>query len=227
MLDKDKAVVLLSGGLDSAVLLYLMKSRGARVLALSLNYGPRHLLELRQARAVADMAQTPLTELDISSIASLLQGSSPTQKDIPVPLGHYAGKTMRATVVPNRNMILLAVAIGHAISQKAAWVGYAGHAGDHAVYPDCRPEFFEKLSTVAEVCHYEPVRLLAPFMRNTKADIVTIGRRLGVPFHITRSCHQAEEGHCGRCGTCVERREAFSIAGVADPTDYLAELEEG
>jgi 7-cyano-7-deazaguanine synthase len=129
---------------------------------------------------------------------------------------------MRVTVVPNRNMILLAVAIGHAIASGADAVAYGAHAGDHAVYPDCRPAFAEAMAEAAGLCHYDPgVTLLRPFIDRTKADIVRLGAALGVPFALTWSCYEGGVRHCGRCGTCVERREAFTLAGVPDPTEYL------
>ncbi len=131
---------------------------------------------------------------------------------------------MKATVVPNRNMILLALAAGWAISQKADAIAYAAHGGDHAIYPDCRPEFAEAMRHAIGLADWHRVELLRPFVTLTKADIVRRGAELGAPLGSTWSCYRGGARHCGRCGTCVERREAFALAGVPDPTDYEAAL---
>jgi len=137
-----------------------------------------------------------------------------------VPAGHYTNETMKLTVVPNRNMIMLSVAIGWAVSGKADAVAYAAHAGDHTIYPDCRPAFIEAIRQAAALCDWHRVELLTPFVGKTKRDIVRLGAELDVPFGQTWSCYVGGEVHCGRCGTCVERREAFKSAGVDDPTVY-------
>lgn len=127
---------------------------------------------------------------------------------------------MKKTVVPNRNMILLAVAIAKAVSVGARFVAYGAHAGDHAIYPDCRPEFVEAMKTAAGLADWTKVEILAPFIKSTKADIAKTGARLGVPFEMTWSCYKGGEIHCGKCGTCTERREAFQLAKIDDPTKY-------
>ena len=127
---------------------------------------------------------------------------------------------MKSTVVPNRNMILLSVATGHALSIKAGQIAYAAHSGDHAIYPDCRNEFAEAMANVIMLADWERVELIRPFVDWTKADIVRRGAELSVPFAKTWSCYKGGDLHCGRCGTCIERREAFDLAKVIDPTPY-------
>lgn len=216
-------VVVLSGGLDSTVLLYHHIAQGDSVRAISIDYGQRHGIELRYARATCQRLVIPHEIVDLSSLSRVLPGSSQTDKNVPVPEGHYAAETMKATVVANRNMILLSVALGHAVAHKCDGVSYAAHAGDHDCYPDCRPEFVEALNKAAALCDWHPVQIHSPFVKLTKAQIVSVGAALGASFSQTWSCYRganAADAHCGRCGTCVERRLAFIQAGVADPTDY-------
>lgn len=216
-----KSVVLLSGGMDSAVLLYHLKySLGHTVVALGVDYGQRHGKELVAARGVAKGALTELVLADLSACSALFAGSSQTSADIPVPEGHYAEESMKQTVVPNRNMVLLALATALAVSRKAEFVAYAAHAGDHTIYPDCRPEFVAAMDGAIRLADWHPVRILGPFVDKSKADLVRLGRDLEVPFARTWSCYKGGAVHCGKCGTCVERREAFQLAGVLDPTEY-------
>jgi 7-cyano-7-deazaguanine synthase len=137
-----------------------------------------------------------------------------------VPEGHYEAESMKATVVPNRNAIMISIAYGHAVSIGAETVGVGVHAGDHAIYPDCRAQFIDMLSSTLQVGNDSDLRIYAPFIDKTKSDIVKYGTALGVPFDLTWSCYKGLEKHCGRCGTCVERKEAFQLAGVNDPTEY-------
>src|SRR5581483_8111809 len=133
----------------------------------------------------------------------------------------YDEESMKATVVPNRNMILLSIAIGHAIAHKFEAVSYAAHAGDHAIYPDCREEFVNALEQAALLADWIPIKIMRPFVHTTKAGIVKVGDGLGVNFLSTYSCYEGGAIHCGKCGTCVERIMAFKEAGVPDPTKYL------
>lgn len=215
----SKIVVTLSGGLDSTVLLYNMLAQGATVRALSIHYGQRHARELKAAEAICKDRGVPHELADLRGIGHLLAGSSLTS-DIPVPDGHYAQDNMKVTVVPNRNMLFLATAAAWAISSKFDAVAYAAHAGDHTIYPDCREEFVQALDKAVQLADWHSVRILRPFVAMTKADVVKKGAELGVPFAETWSCYKGGAVHCGRCGTCVERREAFLLAGVADPTAY-------
>lgn len=217
---KVRAVILLSGGLDSTVLLYHLLATHAEVRALSVDYKQRHRRELEAARAIASHAGVEHRVADLSAVASLLGGSALTTSDIEVPLGHYEAETMKATVVPNRNMILLSLATAWAISTQSDIVAYAAHSGDHAIYPDCRTEFADAMAQAISLCDWHKVTLLRPFVEITKADIVRRGMELGAPLAMTWSCYQGKAVHCGECGTCVERREAFELAGVVDPTEY-------
>lgn len=215
-----RSVVVFSGGLDSTVLLRELQVAGDEVLALSVDYGQRHRKELAHARRIAEQWNIEWQLADLSAISPLLAGSSQTSREIAVPHGHYAAETMKQTVVPNRNMIMLAVAGGWAISRKCDRVAYAAHSGDHTIYPDCREEFVAALRAALRLADWHEVHLHAPFVGLSKAGIVARGAELGVDFTWTWSCYEGGELHCGRCGTCYERREAFQLAGVADPTTY-------
>ena len=218
-----KTVLIYSGGLDSTVLLYHLRAAGHLVHALSVNYGQRHVCELDHAADICSELQLPNPVADLSAIQPLLAGSSLTSADIEVAEGHYTEETMKSTVVPNRNMILLSIAAGHALSIGAQQIAYAAHSGDHAIYPDCRNEFADAMAEAIRLCDWSTVELSRPFVDWTKADIVRRGAELNLPFEKTWSCYKGGEIHCGRCGTCIERREAFDLAGIADPTTYAKE----
>lgn len=217
----SKVCIVLSGGMDSTVLAHHHAANGDEIRAISIDYGQRHRKELDYAFKVAKRLGAPWHLARLDSLAAALPGSSQTDKSVPVPEGHYAEESMKTTVVPNRNMILLAVALGHAIAHGCEFVSYAAHAGDHAVYPDCRPEFVQALNGAAALCDWKMVQIISPFIKMSKSDIVRRGNEIHVPFAETWSCYKGGSLHCGRCGTCVERREAFWLAGVNDPTPYL------
>lgn len=215
-----KSVIIYSGGLDSTVLLYQLRDAGHELHALSIDYGQRHRCELATAEAICRACGVPHATADLSAIQPLLAGSSLTSPEIEVVEGHYTEDSMKSTVVPNRNMIFLALATGHALSIGAQQVAYAAHSGDHAVYPDCRNAFADAMAAAMALADWNTVELSRPFVDWTKADIVRHGHELGVPFGQTWSCYKGHELHCGRCGTCIERREAFDLACVEDPTTY-------
>jgi 7-cyano-7-deazaguanine synthase len=223
-------VVLLSGGLDSSILAaQLSQTKGpASVHALSVHYGQRHSRELEAASEVAAYLEISHRVVDLQGLRSLLN-SSQTSDDVPVPHGHYADPNMRLTVVPNRNMILLAIAAGYAISLTEregigpSTVYLANHAGDHAVYPDCRPEFTAAMNVALGLSHYTDsiCQLDSPYKLKTKGEIIkAYGQNLSPLYAMTWSCYEGGRYHCGKCGTCVERKEAFLEAGVFDPTVY-------
>jgi 7-cyano-7-deazaguanine synthase len=216
----EQIVTIYSGGMDSTVLLYHLRAEGFEVAALSVNYGQRHQKELERAAVICSKLNVPHEVVDLRGVTRLLSGSALTDLTVEVPEGHYAEESMKTTVVPNRNMIMLSAAIGWAISRKAQFVAYGAHAGDHTIYPDCRPEFATAMDAAARLADWQQVGVLAPFITMTKADIARRGHALGVPFELTWSCYKGGEMHCGRCGTCVERAAAFSDAGVPDPTLY-------
>jgi 7-cyano-7-deazaguanine synthase len=221
-----KSVVLcFSGGLDSSVLLRKLQKEDYTVRCLSINYGQRHGIELTKAAKLAQLFGCEHRIADLSSCKQFMGGSSQTS-NIPVPEGHYEEASMKATVVPNRNMLFLAVAGAWAVSTKSEGVAYAAHSGDHAIYPDCRPEFTEAMEDALRLCDWHPVKLLRPFLYPQpfdKSDIVKLGHEMYFPFQMTYSCYKGGDYHCGKCGTCVERREAFEKAGVPDPTIYLTD----
>lgn len=215
-----KTVIVYSGGLDSTVLLYHLLAAGHEVTALGIDYGQRHRRELIQAEAMCQRVGVTFRRADLSGVQSLLGGSSLTSPEIEVAEGHYTEESMKSTVVPNRNMLFLALATGHALSIGAGQVAYAAHSGDHAIYPDCRNAFADAMAAAIRLADWEAVELIRPFVDWTKAGIVRRGNELGVPFAQTWSCYKGQAQHCGRCGTCIERREAFDLAGVVDPTLY-------
>jgi len=213
----EKVVVVHSGGLDSTVLLYWLINKGHEVRSVGFDYGQKHQKELAAAAIVCSALHIPRF---LMTIRPPLKGSALTDPDMTVPEGHYESENMRITVVPNRNMIMLALAVGYAISEGFGVVAYAAHRGDHVIYPDCRAEFRTAMQEVFNLCHFTPLKLEAPFVSYTKVEIVKIGADLKVPFSLTWSCYKGGSTHCGKCGTCVERKEAFRLAGVADPTHY-------
>ncbi|WP_417565346.1 7-cyano-7-deazaguanine synthase QueC [Marinobacter sp.] len=215
----DTVVVIYSGGMDSFTLLNLARNRGYRVHALSFNYGQRHVRELEYARSVCEIQGIPHKVIDIRAMSEVMSGSALTS-DLDVPEGHYEEDSMKATVVPNRNMILLSLATGYAVTVGGATVWYGAHGGDHAIYPDCRPEFVAKMDAVCRVANYEPVGIEAPFMTMDKSQILAEGLRLGLDYSQTWTCYNGRERACGRCGSCVERLEAFAANGVTDPLEY-------
>jgi 7-cyano-7-deazaguanine synthase len=217
----DKTIVVLSGGMDSATLLYYLKHQGHEVRAISMNYGQRHVRELTAAAELCRFAGVEHKIADLTGITPLLGQNSLSGRDCPVPEGHYAEETMKLTVVPNRNMILLAVATAWAVSLKYDAVAYGAHSGDHDIYPDCRPAFADALAKAVALCDWHPVRLIRPLIHMDKGEIAKLGASLGVPYQLTWTCYKGGEKHCGKCGACRERLEAFQKAGVPDPVEYM------
>lgn len=216
-----KTLVICSGGLDSVSLAHIVADKHHLTRLVSFDYGQRHHKELYFAAAAARRLDVPHHLIDMRPIGAALTGSALTD-DIEVPDGHYAEETMRITVVPNRNAIMLAIGFGIAAAEGDDAVATAVHGGDHFIYPDCRPAFtraFEAMQQAA-LDGYAHVQLHAPFVDRSKADIVREGALHGTPFAETWSCYKGGHVHCGRCGTCVERREAFHLANVPDPTTY-------
>lgn len=216
-------LVICSGGLDSVTLAWKVAEEATLAGLISFNYGQRHLKELDAAALCAEQLGVPHDIVDLRVLASLLPGSALTDADVPVPHGHYQEESMRSTVVPNRNPIMMTIAFGAASARGLDAVALAVHGGDHFIYPDCRPDFinaFAEMERQALDGVHSP-SLQAPFVNISKADIVSIGVKLKVPFADTWSCYSGGDIHCGRCGTCVERREAFILADVPDPTSYI------
>ena len=212
------SILILSGGMDSTTLLYDYRRRIA--LALSFDYGSNHnAREIPFARLHCERLGIAHLTIPLDFMAryfhsSLLEGA------YAIPEGHYTDENMKSTVVPFRNGIMLAVAVGMAESRGLQYVMMANHGGDHAIYPDCRPAFVEAFDATAQAGTYNGVRLLTPYVNMTKGEIAARGRDLGIDYAETWSCYKGGSRHCGRCGTCQERREAMAQAGITDPTDY-------
>lgn len=215
----QKVVVIYSGGMDSFTVLHNAIRAGHEVYALSFNYGQRHVKELICAQAVCQELGIHHKIVDISAINQLIGGSSLTD-DIEVPEGHYAADNMKSTVVPNRNMILLSLAVGYAVSLEAQAVYYGAHSGDHFIYPDCRPEFVQKMNDVCQIANYEPVDIISPYLQQTKIDILKDGLAMGLDYSKTWTCYNGREKACGKCGSCQERLEAFTLNQAIDPLPY-------
>lgn len=213
----SKDIVLYSGGLDSTVLLW---SRRPNVKALLVDYGQRHRVELEHAMDICLSSGIEYTTANLQGINHLLNKGSQSGRE-EVPEGHYAEDSMKTTIVPNRNAIMLSVAVGWAVSTGSQHVYFAAHAGDHAIYPDCRDDFVNAFDNAMAMGNaWSHISIHAPFIYMSKADIVKLGSELNVPFAQTWSCYKGGITHCGKCGTCVERKEAFKLVNVEDPTEY-------
>lgn len=211
-------VALVSGGVDSATLLAYLRSKGFTPTALTIVYGQRHVREVESARRIADYFGVPHQVLSIPYLfpeSALQMGGS-----IEVPAGEYTLATLAKTVVPGRNLLFITLAAITAQKIGAEAVGIAVHAGDHPVYPDCRPGFVRAARLALKTGFPTPVNLLAPFVGMSKAEIISVGAPLGVPYGLTWSCYQGGARHCGQCSSCRERMKAFELAGVPDPTEY-------
>ena len=211
-------ILILSGGMDSTTLLYDYQERIA--LAISFDYGSNHnAKEIPFARMHCERLGIkhiviPLDFMGQYFRSSLLEG------DAAIPEGHYADENMQSTVVPFRNGIMLAIAAGMAESNDLQYIMMANHGGDHTIYPDCRPAFVEAFDAATQAGTFNGVRLLSPYCHMTKGQIAARGKALGINYVETWSCYRGGEKHCGKCGTCVERREALAEAGIPDPTEY-------
>ena len=214
---KNKLIIF-SGGLDSTTMLYDYKDEIA--LAVTFNYGSNH------AKKEIECAKYHCKKLGIEHIiipldfmkkyfkSSLLEGSDA------IPEGHYAAENMKSTVVPFRNGIMLSIAAGLAESENLEYIMIANHAGDHTIYPDCRATFIDSMSEAIAYGTYNNIKIFAPYTNITKSDIVLRGTNLGIDYTKTWSCYKGGEHHCGKCGTCIERKEAFSDNNIEDKTIY-------
>ena len=216
-----KSLIILSGGMDSVTLLHNYKREIA--LAVTFDYGSNHnAREIECAKANCSLLGIehiiiPLNFIREYFTSSLLSGASA------IPEGHYQDETMKSTVVPFRNGIMLAIACGLAESRGLNKVFIANHAGDHAIYPDCRPKFIDSMASTMFLGTYNGVQLYAPYTNLTKAQIAKIGASIGVDYAVTYSCYKGGEKHCGKCGTCIERKESLRDANIQDPTEYEAD----
>lgn len=212
------SVIIVSGGMDSITLLYDKKEEIA--LAVTFDYGSNHnAKEIAWAKVHCERLKIKhiVIKLDFMHkyfTSSLLEGAEA------IPEGHYADENMKSTVVPFRNGIMLSIAAGIAESNGLKKVLIANHGGDHTIYPDCRPAFIKAMNEATENGTYVNVSICAPYTNITKADIARIGKRLGIDYSETWSCYKGGEKHCGKCGTCIERKEALALAGIDDKTEY-------
>lgn len=212
------SVIIVSGGMDSITLLYDKKDEIA--LGISFDYGSNHnakeipFAEMHCKRLGIKHITINLDFMHQYFKSSLLQGAEA------IPEGHYADENMKSTVVPFRNGIMLSIAIGFAESNQLKKVLIANHGGDHTIYPDCRPQFIQAIDAAANAGTFVNVRIEAPYTNITKGDIARIGKRLGLDYTETWSCYKGGEKHCGKCGTCIERKEALQEAGIHDATEY-------
>lgn len=210
--------MVVSGGMDSTTMLYEYADRIA--LAVTFNYGSNHnAREIECARYNCDKLGIELVVVDMPFIGRLFESSLLSGSDA-IPEGNYDDENMRSTVVPFRNGIMLSVAAGLAESRGLHHLMMANHGGDHAIYPDCRPGFVDAMSRAISEGTYEHIDIFAPYTDITKTDIARRGAALGIDYAHTYSCYKGGEKHCGRCGTCTERRQAFADAGLDDPTEY-------
>ena len=215
-----KVVVLLSGGMDSVTAFHAALREHEVVAGLSFDYGAKHhARELPMAAWHCAQAGIPHRIAPLAFVAEEFS-SDLLSSGGAIPDGHYEEESMKSTVVPFRNGIMLSIAAGFAESRGAEGVVIAAHSGDHAIYPDCREEFLEPMARAIRAGTYAGIELLRPFIAMDKAAIARRGAELGVDFSRTWSCYKGGEIHCGTCGTCVERREAFQLAGLPDPTVY-------
>lgn len=213
-------VVLCSGGMDSVVALHWAQREHTVIAVASFDYGAKH--NHREIPYAAEHAQSLGVRHEVIRLdfVDRLFASDLLKSGGAIPEGHYAAANMKQTVVPFRNAIMLSIACGFAESVGAAGLVIAAHGGDHAIYPDCREDFMQAMSAAMRLGTYAGVQLLRPFITQSKSDIAATGAKLNVDFARTWSCYKGEMIHCGKCGTCVERREAFALAGLSDPTTY-------
>lgn len=215
-----KVVVLCSGGMDSVTALYWARQEHAVLAAVSFDYGAKH--NPKELPFAAEHAAALGVRHEVVSLRFMdrLFASSLLSSGGEIPEGHYEAENMKQTVVPFRNPIMLSIATGFAESIGAEGLVIAAHGGDHAIYPDCREEFMRAMGEAMRLGTYAGIQLLRPFIVKNKGEIAAEGAKLGVDFARTWSCYKGGAIHCGKCGTCVERREAFLQAGMADPTVY-------
>ena len=215
----DKVVVILSGGMDSTTLLYDVINQRYEVYALSFDYNQKHKKELIQATKTCQKLHINHSIADLS-VLNHLAPSALTRSSFEVPQGHYADENMKQTIVPNRNMVLLSLAISYAIGIKAKKVFYGAHTGDHTIYPDCRAEFFAAMQKAAKLCDWQQIDIEAPYLNLDKGDIAIKGKKLDVDYSLTWTCYEGKNKACGKCGACMERLEAFEKAKIKDPIEY-------
>lgn len=219
---KKKAIVALSGGMDSATVLAEAISQEREIVeCVGFYYGSTHnVFENAKADALAKQYEIPFRLISLATVMDGFKSNLLKSNDKPIPEGHYEADSMRQTVVPGRNLIFISILTGLAWSRDAAEIWLGIHAGDHFIYPDCRPDFFTAMRAAVEYGSDHKVTLQAPFLGVTKYEILQRGQKLGVPYNLTRTCYKPQETACGKCGSCQERLTAFRRLGVEDPIPY-------
>lgn len=212
-----KAVVVLSGGVDSTTLLYdIHVNTNYTIYALTFEYGQKH--HQKEVTAAHYTCRHLGIHHKISHIPSdFFFGSALIDSYKKIPEGHYEAESMKLTVVPNRNMVFISLGVAYALGLGAVKVFYGAHSGDHAIYPDCRPEFIEAMQKAVALCDWKKVKLEAPYMHISKGDIVKLGKKLKVQYDMTWTCYAGMGNPCRKCGACIERAEAFAFAKMEDP----------
>ena len=211
----SSVLVVYSGGLDSYTLLNKALDEFERVEAITFDYGQKHSKEITFASKVCseNAIAHEVVNLDLEKILS----GSALVGDSEIPEGNYDKEKMKQTVVPNRNMIMISVAASLAIKNKCEYLWYAAHAGDHEIYPDCRPEFISKLGEVLKICDYHEIVFEAPFKGMTKGEIIKEGLNMDLDYSKAWTCYEGKENPCGKCSACLERQNAFKINNIEDP----------
>ncbi len=217
----------MSGGMDSATLLALLiKQNWKQIHCCTFDYGSTHNKYENQASAkiiehyIRQGAPIQKHFIDLKQAMSDFSSNLLLACGQEIPEGRYQEESMKKTIVPGRNLIFAAIMAGLAESVGASAIALAVHSGDHAIYPDCRPEFIKALDSVIYLSSNRKVKVIAPFLNQDKADILRVGIRLQVPYNLTRSCYKNQDTSCGKCGTCIERLEAFQKIGIQDPIKY-------
>lgn len=221
MTNKD-TVAIYSGGMDSFTLVNELKEEGRLHSCLSFDYGQRHVKELTYALAETSRLKVPHQIISLGDVGRVCMTHSALTADrqVEVPEGHYAADNMKLTVVPNRNAIMLSIAVAYAVSHKLARVCFGAHAGDHEIYPDCRPEFVSAMNTVALIANWHPVSIESPYQEMTKREILNLGAMLDLNYAHSWTCYKGGDVACGKCGSCQERLTAFEEIGQTDPLEY-------
>ena len=211
----NRVVLIASGGLDSTTLLYSLLHEEKEVLVITFNYGQKHQKEVEYAQKTCKKLKVSQQIVSLEDLTRAgIFGDSSLISDREIPEGQYNKENMASTVVPNRNMIMLSVALAYAISERAEEVYYGAHAGDHDGYPDCRPGFVHAMQAVSRVCHDHPIELRTPYLHVSKGDVLSIGLKLNVDYGLTWTCYKGEELACGNCGSCQERLKAFETGST-------------
>ena len=214
-----KAIIIFSGGLDSTTLLYYLLNKEYELEAISYDYGQKHKKELDCAKEICKDLNIKHNIIDISFIGKHIN-SSLTQDDQEIPEGHYESENMESTVVYHRNLMMMTIANAIGLSRGILDIAYAAHAGDHIIYPDCRPMFADSAEITLKISSDKKINIIRPFINIDKTDILRIGLNLNVPYEKTWSCYKGNKLSCGKCGTCIERLEAFKKCNIKDPIEY-------